>query len=213
MSVVLHGPSYSTYARTVRMVLEEKGIPHELHEVDLLRGEGQSPEHLARHPWGKVPVLEHDGFALYETFAICRYLDEAFPGPRLQPEEVRVRARMTQICGIIDSYAYGAAIGKVFWQAAVVPMQGGTPDQAVIAQGLEQSARAFHALEALMPGEEGFLCGGQVTLADLHLVPVMDYFAMVPPGQAALERHKRLAGWWRRIAERPSVVKTKPRLG
>ncbi|WP_135465785.1 glutathione S-transferase family protein [Crenalkalicoccus roseus] len=213
MSVVLHGPSYSTYARTVRMVLEEKGIPYTLHEVDLLRGEGQSPEHLARHPWGKVPVLEHDGFALYETFAIGRYLDEAFPGPRLQPEEVRARARMTQICGIIDSYAYGAAIGKVFWQAAVVPMQGGTPDQAVVAQGLEQSARAFRALEALMPGEEGFLCGGGLTLADLHLVPVVDYFAMVPPGRSALEGHPRLSAWWRRIAERPSVVKTKPRLG
>ena len=64
MTVILYGPAYSTYARTARLALEEKGVAHELHEVDLLTGAGQSPEHLARQPWGKVPAFEHDGFAL-----------------------------------------------------------------------------------------------------------------------------------------------------
>ena len=79
---IIYGPAYSTYARTVRLALEEKGVDYDLVEVDLLAGATKAPEHLARHPFGKVPAFEHDGFELYETDAIMRYVDAAFPGPR-----------------------------------------------------------------------------------------------------------------------------------
>lgn len=214
MTIILHGPAYSTYARTARLVLEEKGAAYEMREVDILKGEGQQPAHLARQPFGKVPALEHDGFALFETFAIARYLDEVLPGPRLQPEEARRRARMTQICGVIDSYGYGAMVGKVFWQAAIVPMQGGTPDQAVLAEGVAMAGRVLDVLEGLAAEGGEFLCGGgQVSLADLFLVPVLEYFAMTEPGRAALASHPRIGSWWQRMAQRPSVVKTRPQLG
>jgi glutathione S-transferase len=212
MAVVLHGPAYSTYARTARLALEEKGVAYELREVDILKGEAQSAGHRARHPWGKVPAFEHDGFLLFETFAITRYVDEAFPGPALQPADAKARARMTQLCGIVDSYLYGAAIGKAFWQAAVVPMQGGTPDHAVLQQGVAEAEQALGVIEGLA-AQGDFLCGGAVSLADLHLVPVIEYLRMVPPGRAALERMPRLSGWWGRIAARPSVAKTRPNLG
>lgn len=211
MPVILHGPSYSTYARTARLALEEKGVAHQLIEVDILTGAGHAPDHLARQPWGKVPAFEHDGFHLFETFAITRYVDEAFPGPALQPADGRARARMTQICGIIDSYAYGAMVGKLFWQAVVVPMQGGTPDAAVAEAGLEATRQSLKVIESLAQGE--LLCGSQVTLADLHLLPVLDYLAMVEAGRAALAAHPKLSAWHARMATRPSVVKTQPKLG
>src|SRR5262249_12100896 len=88
-SPVVYGHAYSTYTRTARLVLEEKGIEYELEEVDILQGAGQSPAHLARQPFGKVPAFEHDGFRLYETIAITRYIDEAFPGPKLQPADAK----------------------------------------------------------------------------------------------------------------------------
>jgi glutathione S-transferase len=215
MPVILHGPAYSTYARTARLTLEEKGVAYHLNEVDLLKGAHQTPEHHARHPWGKVPAFEHDGFLLYETFAIARYVDEAFPGPSQQPTDARDRARMTQICGVIDSYLYGAAIGKAFWQAAVVPMQGGQGDMAVMQQGLDEAARALAAIEALLPpgGDDACLCGRGVSLADWHMVPVIEYFAMIPPGKAVLDSTPRLTAWWAGMADRPSVVKTRPNLG
>lgn len=214
MAIVLHGPAYSTYARTARLVLEEKGAPYELREVDILKGEAQLPAHLARQPFGKVPALDHDGFALFETFAIARYLDEALPGPKLQPEDARRRARMTQICGVLDSYGYGAMIGKVFWQAAIVPMQGGTPDKAVLEEGLQQAGRVLDVLEGLAAEGGEFLCGGgQLSLADLFLAPILEYFAMTEPGRAALAQRPRIAGWWQRLSQRPSVVKTRPQLG
>jgi glutathione S-transferase len=215
MPVVLHGPAYSTYTRTARLVLEEKGVPYELRDVDILTGAGQSPEHRARHPWGKVPALEHDGFALFETFAISRYIDEAFPGPRLQPEDARRRARMTQICNVVDSYAYGSMIGKVFWQEAVVPMQGGAPDQGLAAEGLAQAKQALAVLEGLMAEGDDALCGADagISLADLHLAPVLEYFAMTGSGGGALPGFPRITAWGQRIAQRPSLVRTRPQLG
>ena len=74
MPMTIHGPNYSTYVRTVRLVLEEKGQPYELAEVDTLKGETKQHPHLGRHPFGMVPAFEHDGFELYETGAIIRYL-------------------------------------------------------------------------------------------------------------------------------------------
>ncbi|HEX4260438.1 MAG TPA: glutathione S-transferase family protein [Acetobacteraceae bacterium] len=213
MPVVLHGPDYSTYARTARLALEEKGVGYELREVDILTGANQSPEHRARQPWGKVPAFEHDGFMLFETMAITRYVDEAFPGPGLQPEDARARARMMQICGIVDSYGYPAMIGKVFWQAAVVPMQGGTPDAAVLAEGAPQADAALDVLSDLMGPEGGLLCGKTISLADIHLLPVIEYYAMTDPGRAALAARPRIAGWLARMGERPSVAKTRPSLG
>lgn len=211
MAVILHGPAYSTYARTVRLALEEKGTAYTLNEVDILSGMGQAPDHLARHPWGKVPAFEHDGFALFETLAITRYVDEAFAGPPLQPADVHARARMMQICGVVDSYAYGAMVGKLFWQEVVVPMQGGTPDAVLAAEGLKVAEQCLDVIEGLAAGE--WLCGPEVSLADLHLLPLVEYLRMTKAGAAAFAARPKLAAWWDRMNERPAVVKTRPKLG
>ncbi|MGG5810668.1 glutathione S-transferase family protein [Falsiroseomonas sp. CW058] len=211
MPVILHGPGYSTYSRTARLALEEKGVAYELNEVDILSGKGHAPEHLARQPWGKVPAFEHDGFHLFETFAITRYVDEAFPGPALQPADAKGRARMTQICGIVDSYAYGAMVGKVFWQEIIVPMQGGTPDAKVAEEGLAATRKALGVIEGLMAGD--LLCGGGVTLADLHLLPAVEYLRMARAGASAFAASPKLSAWWDRMNARDSVVKTRPKLG
>ncbi len=213
MPVTLYGPSYSTYARTARLALEEKGVAYTLAEVDILSGANHAPEHLARHPFGKVPAFDHNGFALFETFAIIRYVDEAFAGPSLQPADPKARARMTQICAVLDAYGYSAFIGKLFWQLAIVPMQGGTLDQAVVAEGLAGSQKVLDVIEGLASGEAGSLCGGGVSLADLFLLPILEYVAMTPPGAVAIADRPKVAAWFAGFAQRPSVVKTRPQLG
>jgi glutathione S-transferase len=212
MAIVIYGPTYSTYTRTARLALEEKGVAYTLHEVDTLNGEGQKPEHLARHPWGKVPVLEHDGFSLFETVAVARYVDEGFSGPSLQPADARQRARMAQICAVLDNYGWSPMVIVVFVQRVLVPMQGGTPNETMIAEAMIQADRVLAAIEGVMDGDE-FLCGGTISLADLHLTPILDYFARTDDGRAALERSPRLSAWWSRIEQRPSVVRTRPDLG
>ena len=74
-AMTLYGFDGSTYVRTVKMLLAEKGFSDFTQvPVDVLKGEPKSAEHLQRHPFGKVPVLEHDGLTILETSAIARYL-------------------------------------------------------------------------------------------------------------------------------------------
>src|SRR5207237_9958983 len=70
---IVHSMPGSPFGRTVLAALEEKGARYRL--APLTAGASKSPEHLARHRFGRIPVLEHDGFSLYETQAILRYLD------------------------------------------------------------------------------------------------------------------------------------------
>ena len=210
---VVYGPAYSTYTRTARLALEEKGVDYKLEEVDILQGAGQSPAHLARQPFGRVPAFEHDGFKLYETGAITRYVDEVFPGPKLQPADPKRRARMSQFISVSDSYTYPNCISKVVWQRAVVPLMGGTPDDKVVSEAMPMVEKAITALEALADATGPFLCGPEITLADLHLAPVMAYFGGTPEGKKLLSGAPRLTRWWQTISARPSVVKTQPKLG
>ena len=209
---VIYGPAYSTYARTVRLALEEKGVDYDLVEVDLLQGANRSPEHLARQPFGKVPAFEHDGFALYETDAIARYVDETFPGTALTPADVRSRARMNQAMSIIGGYAYPAMIGQIFIQRAIMPMVGHTPDEAAIAAALPQAEVSLKALEQLI-GDNRYLAGDQLSLADLLLAPIYDYLAQTPEGEKLLEAAPKLRRWWDELRERPTVARTRPALG
>jgi glutathione S-transferase len=79
--------------------------------VHVLKGEPRQPEHLARHPFGKVPVVDHDGFRILETSAIAPYLDEVLPGPSFMPDNAKDGVRMRMAIGIIDSYGYDALVG------------------------------------------------------------------------------------------------------
>jgi len=207
---VLYGPAYSTYARAARLALEEKGVTYKLVEVDILKGDGQSPAHLARHPYGKVPTLEHDGFTVYETGAVERYIDDALPGPKLTPADPKQRARMNQVIGLIDSYAYQPSVLGVAVERLVKPMLGAKTDEAMIAKSLPEAEKAMREIERLM-GDNPFLAGPTLSLADLHLAPIMAYFSMTPEGEKALQAMPKLAAWWARMKDRPSMAKTAPK--
>ena len=101
--MVLWGFDGSTYVRTVKMVLAEKGVTDfKQVQLNVLKGEPKMPEHLERHPFGKVPVLDHDGMRILETTAIARYLNDVLPGKSLIPPTPKDRARMDMIIGLIE---------------------------------------------------------------------------------------------------------------
>jgi glutathione S-transferase len=210
MTIVLHGYQYSVYVRIARMALAEKGVAYERAEVNPFAADVPAA-YLAMHPFGRVPVLVHEDFVLYETGAITRYVDETFPGPRLQPETPRDRARMTQIISIIDSYAYWPMVRQVFSHSVFRPRIGEPVDAAEIRGGLEGSARALGAIEALA-ADDGFLVGRQLSLADLHLAPVIAYFSAAPEAHEAVARYSKLSAWWQAMKQRESLGATDPGL-
>ncbi len=207
-AVHLHGLARSVYTRIARLALEEKGVAYTLHEVEIFGPDGVPAEHLARHPFGRIPALEHDGFVLYETQAITRYVDEAFDGPALQPRAPAARARLNQMIGVLDGYAYRPMVWGVVVPRMRPRADGSAPDEAKIADAMAAAARAVDALDGLIVCDP-FLLGRDLTLADLHAWPVLSCFAFAPEGAALLQRHAALQRWLRVMQQRPSVQRTR----
>ena len=200
---ILYGADYSVYVRIARMALEEKGIDYELVPLDIFAAEGIPAWYLEHHPFGRIPAFEHDGFRLFETNAIPRYVDEAFDGPALQPADTRGRARMGQMTGMLDAYGYRAMV----WDVAVERLEKPEPDETLIASGLSQAQTVLRVLTSLKaPGP--WLLGDHVTLADLHAAPIIAYFLKVADGQKLLAEFPEIQAWWDRIAARQAFAMT-----
>ena len=198
---ILYGADYSVYVRIARLTLAEKGVGYELVPLDIFAAEGIPAWYLERHPFGRIPAFEHDGFRLFETSAIARYVDEAFDGPVLQPRDPHRRATMNQIIGMLDAYGYRSMV----WDVAVERLEKEAPDEALIANGLRQAETVLRVLTALKaPGP--WLLGDQLTLADLHAAAIIAYFLKVPEGQKLLADFAAIQAWWDGIAKRPSLA-------
>ena len=210
MSLFLHGYRYSVYVRIARLALAEKAVAYERVEVNPFAAEVPA-DYLVLHPFGRVPTLVHDGFALYETGAITRYVDRAFDGPALQPRSARALGRMDQIIGVVDSYGYWPLVRQVFSHRVFRPALGHPADEAEVARGLVGATKVMGALEALA-APDAFLAGPAISLADFHLGAMIAYFAAAPEGAALLGNHPRLATWWRHLSRRPSFIATDPGL-
>jgi len=201
------GAPYSVYVRAVRLALEEKGVRYELVPVDIFAPRGPPAEHMVRHPFGKIPAFEHAGFRLYEAGAITRYVDEIFPGPRLQLEDPRGRARMNQIISILDSYAYRTLVWDIYVERVSKPASGGATDEDRVAAALPKAEVCLSALSDLM-GESAWLAGSDISLADLHAAPIFAVLRLAPEGADLVARDNRLTRWWDRISARPSFLRT-----
>lgn len=208
MTVTLYGAAYSVYTRSARLALIEKGVDHRFEEVHVFGPEGVPPEHLARQPFGKIPAFEHDGFKLFETGAILRYVDEAFPGPALQPRDVRARARMTQAISVCDSYLYGHGVWGIFVERVSKSNRGDAPDEAKVAASLPKAA-VCHAVLADILGDQDYLCGDALSLADLHAAPMLACLAMTDEGRALMAAQSKLSAWWQRMGARASMQQTR----
>jgi glutathione S-transferase len=183
-------------------------VTHEL--VDVPFGAHREEPHLSRQPFAKVPAFEHDGFALYETQAIMRYVDERFAGTPLQPEDVHEWSRMNQIIGIVDAYARPSIAEVILFNRMLVPrFLGGTPDETAIAAALPRACLCLSEIDRLME-DHRFLASDHVSLADLMVIPLLYYFANVPDGRGPLAEHPRLQNWIRHMETRQSFQVTKP---
>ncbi len=210
MTVELLGYRYSVYSWVARLALHEKGVDYTWSEVDPFSS--VVPQHYTDlHPFNRVPTLVHDGFAVYETGAITRYVDEAFPGPRLQPDAPQARARQNQILSIVDNYGYWPLVRQVFSHGVFRPRVGDTVDPAELRAGLETSKTVLSAVDRLAD-ESGFLVGDGLSLADVHLFPMVAYFAMVPDASTILRQREKLMGWYDHMSARAAVAATRPGL-
>lgn len=204
--IAVYGVPGSPYTRSVQLSLEEKAIAYELRIVSVV--ETKQEPHLNRHPFGRVPAFEHGDLRLYETQAILRYLEDAFPEPGLTPTDPGACARMNQIIGINDCYFFPKVAAVIVGQRIVGPaLLGMKTNEEAVAAAVPMGRICIAELDRLL-GSRRFLAADQLTIADLMLAPQLDFFVATREGKAMLNG-TRLQMWLERMNRRPSMVATR----
>jgi glutathione S-transferase len=208
-TVTLHGYRYSVYNRITRMVLHKKDVAYNTVEVDPFNN--LDPAYLNLHPFGLVPVLTHGMFSIFETRSITRYIDQAFTGVSLQPDNIMALARMDQVIEIINHYGYQPMVKQVFSERVFRPLEGEPSNEEEITAGLEASHKVLVVLERI--AKEGLVLNGSIlTLADCHLAPMIDYFIRADEGRDALRSYPTLCRWQKQTSVMAMLHSSDPNL-
>ncbi len=203
---IVHSIPGSPYGRAVLATLEEKGASYRFSAV--APGTFRSEPHISRHPFGKVPVLDHGDFSLYETQAILRYIDRVLPTPPLTPTDPRAAARMDQAMNVNDCYLFNGVANVILFQRVVGPrLMGLVPDEALIAEAMPKAETVFGELERLL-ADKPYFAGDSVSLADILLACHMDFFLGTPEWDHLSPTRPSVVSWLERMNDRPSMMKT-----
>ena len=202
--VTIYGAPQSTYVRTARMACEEKGVPHQLGAIEF-----GSPAHLELHPFAKMPAMRHGQVHLFETIAICRYIDTNFDGPSLQPGHSGQLGIMDQWISAIDCYMYDTLIKKYVLQYVFPKGPDGQPDRSAIDEGLPEVERQIGLIDTALEGNT-YLAGDQLSLADLFVAPIMSYLGNLPESGEILAKSANIQRAGTAMKERPSFINTMP---
>lgn len=199
----VHTNPASPYGRAVMTTLEEKGASFRLARLAF-----KSPERLALNPFDRIPILEDDGFRLYETQAILRYIDRVLPEPALTPATPKCAARMDQVMNINDWYLYQGVANVILFQRVVVPREMNmAPDEELIKAAMPKAHVVFDELARLL-GNQSYLAGDAVSLADLLVAPTMALFSQTPEWTTLAASHANLLTWLERMNARPAMMAT-----
>jgi len=198
----LHGAPLSTCTRKVAMIAKERNLPYELVLVDLMVAAHKQPAHLEHQPFGQIPyIVQDDGFELYESRAISRYLATLGSGTQLIPTEPKAYAKFEQAASAeyaqFDPIASGIASEKIFKR-----YRGGVTDEKRVEELVAQFELKLNGYEAIL-SKQKYLAGNELTLADLFHLP---YGSIVfeQLGYGGLDKRPNLKRWWDDISSRPS---------
>lgn len=203
---IVHGVPGSPYGRAVLATLVEKGASFRLSPV--IPGTLKVEPHVSRHPFGRVPVLEHEGFMLYETQAILRYLDRVIPSTALMPTDAKEAARMDQVMNVCDWYLFQGVGTVIGFQRVVGPkLLGLQTDEAAIAQAMPKAHAVFSELSRLL-GTNTWFAGDRLSLADLMTAAHIDFFVETPEWAPLTAATPNLVAWLARMNERECMKQT-----
>ena len=203
---VVHSIPGSPFGRAALVVLEEKGAKYRFSSVT--PGSLKSLEHLALHPFGRIPALDHGTFRLYETQAILRYIDRVLPEPSLMPSDPRAAARMDQVMNVNDWYLFQGVANIIAFQRIVGPrLMGIKADEDAISAAMPKAKVVFNELARLL-GANQFFAGESMSLADVLLAPQLDFMRNTPEWEPLTLNHMNLRTWLDGMNSRPSMNST-----
>jgi len=184
---------------------DEKGIEYTFQRVAPWDGYTKDPDYVGLHPFLKVPVLKHGDVKITETVAILTYLDCAFEGPLLVPDEPVALARMWEIISTTISYGWPVWVPVLATNRLFNPMAGDDIDENLISDRLPDMR---HAVEVI--GEYFAIRGNTFNLADIVVAGAFKYVTETPEGEEILQSSSSFSDWWERTSNRPTIAKHMP---
>ena len=203
---IVYGFPRSTFVNIVRLILTQKDVAYSFHDLEPVMGKA---DHLALHPFNRVPIFTHGDLTVYETSAIATYVDEAFDGARLTPKDARARARMNQWISAVNSYYYPYMIYHVTHERLVFPELGIASDEKVVAHALPRVENALAVAERQLGHGENFLLGPELTIADFYLLPATFAFSLTAEGQSMYPKFPAFCRWRERMDNLPATQKVR----
>lgn len=193
----------------VRALIFELGLPVDIVDVDLRQKE-RPAELLAVNPNGKVPAfVDDDGFGLFESRAIERYLASKKPDRQLYPDDAKKRA-------VVDQWTYWHAVhlqpamNAVIWERVLKPMfKLGDPDESLAKEKMAEVERLLPVLDKGLAGKEWLV--GSLTVADFSLAAT--FGAASERAGISLAKTPNIAAWLKRVQALPSFQKALPKMG
>ena len=192
--IKIFGHPGSTCTRKVLMTLAETKTPYELVVVDFAKGEHKKPPHISRQPFGQVPAIDDDGFAFYESRAMCRYINER-AGGNLMPADIKGRALAEQWMSVETSNFTPHVMKFIYHHVFQRPQE-----PAVLEAAAKSAEVALVVMDADL-AKGPFMVGAQFTLADVVFMPYFEY-AMGTPAKTLFAKHPNVSAWWNRVSER-----------
>lgn len=209
MVLKIHGHAIAPLVRLVAEVCREKEVPYELVNVEVYKGEHKTPAFKEFQPFGQVPYIDDDGFILYESRAICRYIAKKYASqgtPDLVPREPKAEAVFEQAVSIETSNFYPFALG-ITAEKIIKKHRGLEPNEARLSDLVNNLKAKLDVYEVIL-GKQAYLAGSSITLADLFHLP---YGTIVfeELGYDMLEDRPNVARWWKDVSARPSWLAVK----
>jgi len=205
---IVHTVPGSPFARAALATRIEKGADYALSAIP--QSMMRTARHLALHPFGRIPILEHDGFKVYETQAIVRYIDRVLPNPALTPSDARAAAKMDQMMNVNDWYVFQGVGAVIGFQRIVKPLfLNEQADEAAIEAAMPKAHLSFAELSKAL-GDQDYFAGNALSLADLMLAPQVDFLAATPEFAKLVDGKDNLLAWLKRMQSRRSMQETTP---
>jgi len=200
MAVKIYGSVLSTCTQRIVVVLKELSIPYEIVPVDFSKGEHKSAPFLEKQPFGQVPYLDDDGFILFESRAIARYLADKYAPGKLTPAagDAKAAAYFLQAASIEQSNFDPSASGIVY-QKVFAPMRGLTTNEERVKEHTDTLNGKLDGYERLL-GKQKYLAGDKLTIVDLFHLPYG--FMSEASGYAGLKdgKHPNVQRWWGEVS-------------
>ncbi|KIY68878.1 thioredoxin-like protein [Cylindrobasidium torrendii FP15055 ss-10] len=210
MVLKLYGFPAATCTRRVATVLFEKKVPFEFHTIDLTTGAHKAPAYLEHQPFGQTPYIDDDGFEIYESRAIGRYIALKYKdqGTPLIPVDATADLKKTTAFEVamqienqeLDPYSSAIVIEAVF---APAYKPGYKPRKDFLDEKIAILNSKLDVFEQIL-SKQKYLAGDEITLADLNGIP---FNALLnAAGVDALDTRPAVSRWWKDLQARPSFL-------